>query len=59
MAIERQAMPKSFPLRLSRTVFESAKAAAEADGISMNHFIEIALAEKLTRIHVGEASHYQ
>lgn len=40
---------KSFPLRLSRTVSIAVRDAAKAEGISLNHYIEIALAEKLSR----------
>ena len=41
---------QSFPLRLSPTVREKAKEIAREEGISLNHFVCLALAEKLSRI---------
>lgn len=42
--------PKSYPLRLSRSVMEESKAAAKADAVSLNRFIELTLAEKLAKL---------
>lgn len=41
---------QSFPLRLSPTLRDKAKAIAEREGISFNHFVCLAVAEKLSRI---------
>ena len=40
----------SFPLRLSPTSKEAAAALAREDGISLNHFINLAVAEKISRM---------
>lgn len=42
--------PASYPLRLPQSLKEAVAAAAERDGISMNQFITLALAEKLAVI---------
>lgn len=39
-----------FPLRLAKSLREAADAMAMQQGISLNHFIAIALAEKISRI---------
>jgi len=39
-----------FPLRLAKSLRETAKAMAMQQGISLNHFIALALAEKISRI---------
>jgi predicted HicB family RNase H-like nuclease len=39
----------SFPLRLPRSLRDSAKLMAARDGISLNQFISLALAEKVER----------
>lgn len=44
--------PTSFPLRLSPSQMAAVKELAEQDGISVNHFIQLALAEKLMRLDV-------
>jgi hypothetical protein len=41
---------KVFPLRLPHTAFDAARVQAQADGISLNHFISLAVVEKLARI---------
>jgi hypothetical protein len=38
-----------FPLRLAKSLREAAKAIAMQQGISLNHFIAVALAEKISR----------
>ena len=43
-----------FPLRLAKSLRESAKALADREGISLNHFISLAVAEKIGRIE-GQA----
>jgi hypothetical protein len=40
----------SFPLRLSPSVRQQATGLARLDGISLNHFIGLAVAEKITRL---------
>lgn len=42
--------PQSFPLRLSPTIKERARDIAQREGVSFNHFVCLALAEKLSRI---------
>jgi hypothetical protein len=41
---------RSFPLRLSPSVRTQANQLARQEGLSMNHFISLALAEKLSRM---------
>jgi predicted HicB family RNase H-like nuclease len=41
--------PAQFPLRLAKSLREAAKAMAMRQGISLNHFISLALAEKINR----------
>jgi hypothetical protein len=38
-----------FPLRLAKSLREAANAIAKQQGISLNHFISVALAEKINR----------
>ena len=40
----------SFPLRLCPSVRQQATALAQNDGISLNHFISLAVAEKISRM---------
>ncbi|GGH06392.1 toxin-antitoxin system HicB family antitoxin [Silvibacterium dinghuense] len=45
-----------FPLRLSPTMRQQAINLAEREGISLNHFITLAVAEKITRLeHVQDS----
>jgi hypothetical protein len=39
-----------FPLRLPKSHLEQAKTLAEREGISLNHFVGLAIAEKLARM---------
>jgi hypothetical protein len=41
---------RSFPLRLSPSLRQMAYEVAKAEGISLNHFICIAVAERLSRL---------
>lgn len=41
---------QSFPLRLSPSIRQQANDLAHAEGISLNHFISLAVAEKLVRM---------
>jgi HicB family len=41
---------RSFPLRLAKSLGEAANTLARRDGISLNHFICLAVAEKLSRL---------
>ena len=43
----------SFPLRLSPSLRDHAKALAREDGVSLNHFINLALAEKVSRLEIA------
>jgi hypothetical protein len=45
----------SFPLRLAASLRDRAKALAREDGVSLNHFISVALAEKISRLEVAMA----
>ena len=57
MSPRRVSYLSQFPLRLPKSLKESAKALAEKDGISLNHFISLAIAEKISRLEKqGEAS---
>jgi hypothetical protein len=47
MTLERN---KSFPLRLPRTMRQQVEKLAEDEGISINQFISLALAERITRL---------
>jgi hypothetical protein len=39
-----------FPLRLPKSLRETAKELASKEGISLNHFISLAVAEKISRV---------
>ncbi|MFC6645061.1 toxin-antitoxin system HicB family antitoxin [Granulicella cerasi] len=41
---------QSFPLRLSPSVREHATSIARSEGISLNHFVSLAIAEKISRM---------
>jgi predicted HicB family RNase H-like nuclease len=41
-----------FPLRLAKSLREAADATAREQGISLNHFIALAVAEKIERVEV-------
>lgn len=41
---------RSFPLRLAKSLKEIASTHARKDGISLNHFISLAVAEKISRL---------
>lgn len=41
--------PTQFPLRLAKSLREAANSVAKEQGISLNHFIAIAVAEKISR----------
>lgn len=43
----------SFPLRLATSLKDRAKVLAARDGISLNHFISQAVAEKIARLRTG------
>ena len=42
--------PTQFPLRLAKSLREAANSMAKEQGVSLNHFIAIAVAEKISRI---------
>jgi len=42
--------PQSFPLRLSASTRQQANDLAKREGISLNHFISLAVAEKISRL---------
>jgi hypothetical protein len=46
----RGSHPVQFPLRLPASLKFAAKLSAEGEGISLNHFIALALAEKVERL---------
>jgi len=48
-------VPATFPLRLPKTVRLQAVELAQIEGISLNQFIAISVAEKLTRIESSSA----
>jgi hypothetical protein len=41
--------PTQFPLRLAKSLREAANSVAKEQGVSLNHFIAIAVAEKISR----------
>ena len=41
---------RSFPLRLAKSLKEVASTLARRDGVSLNHFISLAVAEKISRL---------
>jgi HicB family len=41
---------RSFPLRLAKSLREVASTLAQRDGVSLNHFINLAVAEKISRL---------
>jgi hypothetical protein len=41
--------PAQFPLRLAKSLREAANSIAKEQGVSLNHFIAIAVAEKISR----------
>jgi hypothetical protein len=47
--------PKTFPLRLPRSLKEAAERVASEDGTSMNQLVVTALAEKLSAMKTAEA----
>jgi hypothetical protein len=42
--------PRTFPLRLAASLRDRASLLADRDGVSLNHFINIAVAEKVSRL---------
>ena len=46
---------KQFPLRLAKSLKEAANHMAHREGISLNHFISLAVAEKISRIETENA----
>jgi len=45
---------RDFPLRLPLSIFEQASEIAHREGLSLNHFIGLAVAEKISRLDQGE-----
>ena len=43
---------QSFPLRLPLSIKQQATDTARSEGLSLNHFIALAIAEKLTRMEL-------
>ena len=43
-------LARSFPLRLAHSLREMASMVARRDGVSLNHFIGLAVAEKVSRL---------
>jgi predicted HicB family RNase H-like nuclease len=57
MTSSNKSYANSFPLRLPRSLKAAAKLMAERDGISLNHFISLAVAEKVERTPREASSH--
>jgi predicted HicB family RNase H-like nuclease len=55
-AKDKDNQAKQFPLRLARSLREAANLVARREGISLNHFISLAVAEKVSRIGQVSAS---
>src|SRR5882724_10706078 len=45
---------QSFPLRLPPKIRQRANEIADREGLSLNHFIALAVAEKISRTHQGQ-----
>jgi len=56
MKANNEQHPKQFPLRLARSLKAAASLVAEQEGISLNHFITLAVAEKVSRIEQQNSS---
>lgn len=52
MPSEPSGTPRSFPLRLTPSQLEAVRRSAAADSTSLNHFIQMAIAEKIVRLNV-------
>jgi len=46
----------SFPLRLATSLRDRAQLLATRDGISLNHFVSLAVAEKVSRLEAATAA---
>jgi predicted HicB family RNase H-like nuclease len=49
---EKEKNTKQFALRLARSAREAVQVLAKREGISVNHFISLAVAEKISRIEM-------
>jgi HicB family len=49
----REKLRISFPLRLAASLKDRAKFLATRDGVSLNHFINLAVAEKVSRLEAA------
>ena len=56
MSTDQTRSNPQFPLRLPKSLKETAKELAFKEGISLNHFISVAVAEKVSRIEHQAAS---
>ena len=56
MKANKDVRAKQIPLRLARSLKAAATLVAEREGISLNHFISLAVAEKISRIEQDNAS---
>lgn len=56
MKVEPNQHAKQFPLRLARSLQAAAKLMANRDGVSLNHFISLAVAEKVSRLQQENSS---
>jgi hypothetical protein len=54
MKANKEVHAKQIPLRLARSLKAAATLMAEREGISLNHFITLAVAEKISRIGQGD-----
>ena len=50
MVDQKRVRPATFPLRLSQSIRAQVENVAREDRVAMNKFIEIAIAEKLSRM---------
>jgi hypothetical protein len=50
MSVDEQRRAMTFPLRLGLSLKETANFLALRDGVSLNYFISVAVAEKVSRI---------
>jgi hypothetical protein len=47
---EQSGHHRQFPLRLPKSLRATAKELADKEGVSLNHFISLAVAEKISRV---------
>ena len=52
LSSDQSSQPTQFPLRLPKSLKGAANAAAKEQGISLNHFISLAVSEKIVALDI-------